>query len=790
MPQRSSFFFAHLSSIVWALALAIPLGAEAQTAIPNGTTRFQATTAGNYTLAANVTRSVASGTNEAIQIGNTTGNYGLTIDGTVLQLFGGRGIRTTTNLVNFTITINATGLVQASGDDAIQGRGGPVTLTNLGKLYSGSNISVNPTSAQTTGRGLNLRDASGGTIINGAANVTSALIRADGGDAVRIGSNFSFTNYGTIFAAGVVNDASSNNVFNAPPNNNITETFSAGGGFSFEDVDATHGATNSTLINYGVITGARHGVQAGTAGDLLTVTNNVGGQIIGRNGSGVGFDTLEIDPSKIIVNNYGLIRGDYAGVGNIIDRTGNASFTNDGDGDGVDIDGAATIHNYSTGNILATGAGGYDSEGRLNTSDAVSIGGGVVVNDGLIQGANLGILVNNDTNPDRSGVAATSITNNVNASIIGQNGFAIRLENKYGDTRDNDTIVNYGTIIGNGTIPDPNAIVTLQDGSVDTNSVGTLNGTTYTGNGSARFIRGDGSAIQMGEGDDVLTNYGSISSNTGRAVNMEGGNDTMNFLDGNVTGAINGGTGTNTLNLGNGVAHSDGVFNFQNINVSTGTSTLSGVVSGTTLTKGGNGTLNLSGNNVLSGQTTVTAGTLRVNNTSGSATGTGAVVVNLGASLAGAGIISGNVQADGSISPGNSVGVLTVGGNVTWNGSLANPWYFDLSTGNLSDNLFVGGNFLKGTGTEFYFDFMNGTTAGTYSLVNWDGASTFIASDFSFINLAGGLTGSFAIHGSSLEFTAATAIPEPSTTAALFGAAVILLAGLRRFYNTRKAKTA
>ncbi len=779
MLFRALFSTSRLSLAAWVLALALPLAARAQTAIPNGTTRFQATTAGSYNVAANVTRSVITGSNEVIQIGNTTGNYALTVDGLVTQTATGRGIRTTADLVNFTITINATGIVKAIADDAVQGRGGPVTLTNLGLLYSGPNSSITPTTAAVSGRGLNLRDASGGTVINGAANVTSALIRSDGGDAVRIGSNFTFTNYGTLLAAGIVNDASTNNVFNAAPNNSTAQTFSAGGGFSFEDVDATHGANNSTLLNYGVISGARHGVQAGTAGDILTVTNFATGQMIGRNGSGVGFDTLEVDPSKIVVNNYGLIRGDYAGVGNVVDRTGNLSFTNDGDGDGVDIDGSATITNYATGQILATGAGGYDSEGRLNTSDAISIGGGVVVNNGTIRGANNGIIVNNDTNADRSGTAATNITNNAGAIIEGQNGFAIRIETKLGDARDNDTILNYGTITASGAIPDPNATVTLQDGTTDTDSVGTLNGVTYSGNGSARFIRGDGSAIQTGEGDDVLTNFGNIIGNNGRAVNLEGGNDTLNFSAGNISGAIDGGAGANTLNLGASVVHTDSVANFQNITVNAGTASLAGVLSGNTLTKGGAGTLELSGANLITGLTTVAAGTLRVNNVSGSATGTGPVVVNTGAMLTGSGIITGDLQMDGSLAPGNTLGTLTVGGNVTWNGTLANPWLFDLSTGNLSDQLLIGGDFLKGTGTDFTFDFLGASVAGTFLLVNWTGSTDFSADDFSFTNLGGGQGGSFSIQGNGLEFTS-TAVPEPSTMAMLFGAATLGFTSLRR----------
>jgi fibronectin-binding autotransporter adhesin len=102
------------------------------------------------------------------------------------------------------------------------------------------------------------------------------------------------------------------------------------------------------------------------------------------------------------------------------------------------------------------------------------------------------------------------------------------------------------------------------------------------------------------------------------------------------------------------------------------TITLSGVLSGSGgLVKQANGDLNLSGANTYSGGTTVLAGRLLVNNTTGSGTGTGDVVVQ-GGLLGGNGTIGGSVQVQsgGTLSPGNSPGHLTILGNYNQAGTL------------------------------------------------------------------------------------------------------------------------
>jgi autotransporter-associated beta strand protein len=109
----------------------------------------------------------------------------------------------------------------------------------------------------------------------------------------------------------------------------------------------------------------------------------------------------------------------------------------------------------------------------------------------------------------------------------------------------------------------------------------------------------------------------------------------------------------------------------------TGAITFSGVVDGPGgLAKDGTSTLTLKGANTYASATTVNAGTLLVNNTSGSGTGTNTVTVALGATLGGSGTVEGPVMvnAGGNLAAGSSPGNLTMlngldlsaGGNDVW----------------------------------------------------------------------------------------------------------------------------
>ena len=589
----------------------------------------------------------------------TITNSGL-IDATTAS--GSRAIRATTNLNNVTslsIVNNAGGTIQ-SADDAIQINGSGSTNTTTAGKFSIDNAG---TIRSATGQAIDFDNLTSTAATVQITNRASGLITADNADAIRPGENFTVDNYGQIIANGAVDPAS---------------------GRPGSDAIDLQGGHNGTVNNYagGLISGAKNGT-AGDAG-TITVNNYAGATIIGRNGAGVG-------GGNAIVTNYGTITG-------AIDQVSTRS-----DGDGIDVDFALTLTNYGT--VQGTGARGFDDGGRLNNSEGLAIGGGTIRNYGTISGAGAGIVVNNDSNPDnsRSGSAALDLVNYAGGTIVGNNSYAIRSENKTGNAAiDNDTIVNYGTIIGNGTIPDPNGVTLLQNGSPDPGSVGTLDGVTYTGTGATRFIRGDGSAIQTGEGADVLSNYGTITGNTGRAISMEGGDDTLNLYGGSVvTGRIDGGVGTDTLNLfGPGSGTLSNVINFEALNVQGGVWTVTDTQS------------YQNGATVGSGATLLVNGAL-----------TNAVTVNAGGLLGGAGSVSNLLINGGTLSPGNSIGTLTVQGNLTF--TAASSYLVEVSAAAADRTNVTGAASLGGATVNAAF------TGNTFQ------------TKYTIVNAAGGVSGTF-----------------------------------------------
>ena len=150
------------------------------------------------------------------------------------------------------------------------------------------------------------------------------------------------------------------------------------------------------------------------------------------------------------------------------------------------------------------------------------------------------------------------------------------------------------------------------------------------------------------------------------------------------------------------------------------------------LTKGGAGSLTLSGANAYTGATIVTAGTLKINNSAATAS----VTVSGVSTLGGTGTIAGAVTINGPshLAPGNSVGTLTMGSLTIASGSI-----LDYEFAGSNDKAVVtttSGLTINGGGFNLYQE--GGTTqfstVGTYNLIQYSGTLNGSVSNLSVLN--------------------------------------------------------
>lgn len=473
-----------------------------------------------------------------------------------------------------------TGAQTLSGGTGTINSGGKISITTNGVALTmtGTSTLVNNGTIQTTGTGRAI-DSNSGT-----ANLTvtnTGLISAASSDAFRVNTNSSVSliNSGTIQvtnggqaidwaaitsksnsltnqAGGVItavgDDAvrmGTNGVVDNAGLISATPVISGGAASGSDGIDVRT-FTGVQVTNSGTITG-RSGIAtdgSNTGPTVITVTNNAGGMIAGQNGSGINIDGVSASVVANVTNAFGATfkGGVMAGV-------------TDADGDGIDVDGVLNLNN--SGDVLGLGAVGN------NNAEGLAIGGGTIINTatGRIIGSSTaadapngdptrggnGILA--DDSNGGSAVAATSITNS--GLIQGKNGFAIKLNGTFANT-------------------------------VTNNAGGLIEGSGATA----------GAAVQTGDGNDVITNSGTIKGDNGLAIDMQGGNNTLNITGGSasVIGSINGGSGgSNVMKMdpgaGNAFAYAGSISNFNTVQVVSGTVTLSDVntYTGTTQVSGG-----------------------------------------------------------------------------------------------------------------------------------------------------------------------------------------------------------
>lgn len=203
--------------------------------------------------------------------------------------------------------------------------------------------------------------------------------------------------------------------------------------------------------------------------------------------------------------------------------------------------------------------------------------------------------------------------------------------------------------------------------------------------------------------------------------------------------------------------------------------------------------------NTYDGGTEINSGTLLVSNSTGSATGTGAVDVNSGGTLAGNGFISGavNVNSGGTISGGATVGILSTGNLSLASGSFLSVQINSLTAGtgydqiNVTGSVTLGGNLAITLGftpveDDLFFIVLNDGGEAVTGLLGGHAQGDVFALGGGFWRL------SYEGNSATNSFTGGNdvvlqAVPEPSSVALIALAAAAGFYGVRRKVRSPKA---
>lgn len=640
---------------------------------------------------------VKAGTGTFVFAGGATHTGGTTIAAGTLQLGDGSlfGSIAGDILNNGTLAFNRAG-EQAfdgviSGTGAVNQIGGGTTILTGTNSYAGTTTVSNGTlrinGNQSAATGLT-RVLNGGTL-GGAGTIGGSVTVADGGTlapgnspgtltiagnlALSAGSRLAFEFGQANLAGGALNDLI-NVRGNLTLDGTIDVTESAGGSF---------GPGIFRIINYGgALTDNGLTVGAMPAGSQAFVQTVVPGQVNLVNTAGLTLGFWDGAPGP---KNDDTIQGG-AGIWRV----------NDGENNWTSATGAINADYAQDSFAVFTGTGAIvtvdNGNGNVRAAGMQFAVNGYTVTGGPLEltGADARVRVGDGS----AGEAA--ITATIASVLTG----SARLVKDMGGTLVLTGTNSYtgGTAINGGTLR-VSSDANLGDaaGGLSFNG-GTLDITSTFGSGRTVDLVGTGTFLAQGAG----LNLRGLVSGAGALVKDGNGSLTLT-VDNSYTGGttINAGLlqlgegGTTGSILGNIV--NNGRFAVSRSNLYTLTGTISG--SGDVLNTG-TGTTILTAANSYAGVTLVSTGTLLINGNQSAATGL--TTVRAIATLGGTGVIGGNVDLNGTLSPGaGGAGTLTINGNLSMGASARLAYDFGApnAVGNaLNDVVNVGGNLtLDGT---------------------------------------------------------------------------------------------
>lgn len=597
----------------------------------------------------------------------------------------------------------------------------------------GSNSITNSGQVEVTFGSINIGDGSSG----GSNNITNSALAIEVFGSYNIGDNSSggsnsITNSGlALEVAGSLNAGDGSiGGFNSITNSGISLINAGSANFGINSNGGSNSITNTNTGSVGILFGSMNEGD-GSSGGSNNITNSgvVGGEIFfGINNESDISTTTQVP----LFSESGII-----GSWNTGDNSsgGSNTITNSGI-----VGGEFTAATGNDDNISTTArtselpAGGII--GSVNMGDGSTGGSNNITNSGTVNGALFANRLGNDyistEAKDSSWVSMNGIIGSMNtgnnssggfnhitnSGIVNATLFATPFNSNYssvtislplltggivgswnisdGSSGGDNSIVNSGTVTG-----DIYGSYNLGTGSTSTgntiNNSGTIDGSMYGSYNSGTNSSG---------GNDLITNSGQVSG----SIYGEDGNDTIIVVGGSTLGGVaDGGSGIDTLGFNNmGTVNSNVIgttyLNFENLGFYGGTTTLTGdwdfsggsttVYTGNLLMNGHlstgsftverNGFANISGS-VDSG-TTMVYGHMKVN---GSLSTDDLTIASSGL-LSGSGHIYGDVMNYGTISPGNSIGTLSINGTLSFmSGSV---YAVELATNGSSDMLKVTGS--------------------------------------------------------------------------------------------------
>ena len=569
------------------------------------------------------------------------------------------------HLKNVTLTgpgiTNDSGVIQTLEVDTGHGQGGVLSFGNgtFGASTAGSSIQI----------------SNDGSTISGDAPLSSGgsttFFRTSSAGQATINNNAA-----QAFDTGVGNTTFRDNstAGNATVNNLGGGAFGFGGGRT--DFFGSSSAGSATIINFaapsnGDISSGNGGTtrfdNSSHAGNATIINQGSGAFLPSFSAGFTNFTSLSSAENATIINNPG---GTQAGQTQFDSgaTAANATINNNG-GDSASVHGGETVFlNVSAANATINNNA---SAASFASGGVTKFFGGTAGNATINNNGGIAFSQGGQTQFLNATAGNAIIINNGGGLGFGQGGKTI-----FSGTSD----AGAATLIANAGVPPV--------GSGGFILAGGLGGSIFFNDSSS----GGTSRVEVfGNGSVDISGHGAPGVTIG---SIEG--DGTAFL-----GAKNLTSGSNNRSTSfSGVAQDGGA--------SGGT--------GGSLTKIGTGTLTLSGTNTYTGATTVSAGKLVID---GSIAASSGVTVNAGATLAGHGSVS-NISGAGTVSPGNSPGILTAS-QVNPSGGMSFSFDFTkVGSPTYSDAASSGNSLLHLTGAT---PFMTALTSADRITVDFSGAS-------------------------------------------------------------------